>query len=99
MSVVASRGSAAGKTEITTAVNATTANHAIVLVVVDVTDILALVGVSKPEIKQRCLARVLAELQRSIETSQQTDATLDQRVTDLQAQVAILKSARHTGSL
>lgn len=74
-------------------------SNVVVTVTTDITDILALVGVSAAEKKVKALERAAAEFQRSLEAHRTTDAVLDARVTDATAAVAALKAARPTGNL
>jgi hypothetical protein len=72
-------------------------NVGTVTVTIDVADIVAGPGTAT-EKRVLGLLRAREELSRGIDAIANTDAVLDQRVTDLAAQVATVKAARPTGT-
>jgi hypothetical protein len=72
-------------------------NVGTVTIVIDVTDILAL---NVPAAQKRVigLQRAQQELQRAADAVINTNAALDQRVSDVTADVAATKAARPTGT-
>jgi hypothetical protein len=72
-------------------------NVGTVTVTIDVSDIVAGPGTAA-EKRVLGLLRAREELSRGIDAIANTDAVLDQRVTDLAAQVATVKAARPTGT-
>lgn len=99
MPSVAERGNAAGKTSLANAVNALTASKAAVLVSVDITDIIAAVGISNAEKRAQALQRLIDEFARAVTNDARTDAAINQQVTDAQARAAAEIASRPTGGL
>ncbi len=99
MPTTIARGNTAGKADLTTAVTALTASKAAVLVVVDIADILAAVGLSAEEKRAQALHRLLPELHAAVVNDARTDAAIDQQVADATARAAAEKAARPSGGL
>lgn len=70
-----------------------------VVVLVDIGDILAMVGVPNGEKRRLALKRALEEFQRSFDADGLSDATINQQVTDAQSRAAAQIAARPTGTL
>lgn len=99
MPTLAERGTAGGKTALSSAVTALTASKAVALVSVDIADILAAVGLTAAEKRGQALRRLLEELHLAVDTDTRPDATIDQQVTEATARVAKEKAARPSGTL
>lgn len=76
-----------------------TGQNAVVTITTDISDILALVGVSNAEKKVRAFQKIAEELRQAIEAVQYPDAQLDQRIVEVTTQVAAVKAIRPTGTL
>lgn len=70
-----------------------------VTIAIDVSDIIAAVGIPASEKKAQALQRCLNELSLSYEAHSLTDAAIDARVTAQTANATKLKAARPTGNL
>lgn len=99
MPTLAERGNVGGKTALSAALTALTASKAVALVSVDITDILAAVGLTAAEKRGQALRRLLEELQLAVDTDTRPDATIDRQVTEATARAAREKAARPGGSL
>lgn len=73
--------------------------HARAVVLVDIADILAAVGIGAAEKRAQALSRLLAELHTAVVNDARTDAAIDQQVADATARAAAEKAARPTGGL